>query len=230
MRVRRGLLGGWLVRSFAVFGLCTLCALWLGALSSASPTSRAPASVAKKKSCTELKRHRESLERQLHTSEHAPGGGSKHRQEELKHEIKHVDAELKKDHCKEHLTPPPPAASPPPAATPACSGHLAADPTESEDEDWEDPCTNAPGKITRFTMSSDKGPITNVIAPSGFTCNVPPSQPGGTMTCTASTPVDATTTLKGHLQVGGGTQRCPMTVTVTDTFTDNSSATFKISC
>jgi hypothetical protein len=229
MRVRRGILRRWLVQSVAVFALCALSALWLGTLSSASATSGAHARAAKKKSCTELKRHRESLERQLTANEHAPGGGSKHRQEELKHEIKHLDGELKKDHCKTHVTPPP-APPPPPAATKSCSGTLTADPVEAEEEDYYDPCTNAPGKIAKFTMSSDKGPITNVIAPPGFTCNVPPAQPGGVMTCAAATPVDPATTLKGKLQVGGGVQRCPMTVTVTDTFTDNSSFTFKISC
>jgi hypothetical protein len=140
---------------------------------------------------------------------------------------KHKKHHAKKCHgtCKKKKTPPP---TPPPMQD-ECSGTVA-DGAEG-DEEVIDPCTNPPGKLTKFTVSANKGPVTNSLPPAGFTCNVPPVQSDGTMTCTAGTPVDATTKLHFAIMVSGGVGRCPgLTLTVTDTFASGAPVTFKVSC
>jgi hypothetical protein len=200
--------------------------------------SRAQAGAARNCDVTALVRKRDSLERQL---QHNP---TLKRQAELQPQIRTIDAEIAKikaackkpkkhaakkcqgKSCKKKKTPPPP---PPPPVQPSCSGSVV-DGSEG-DEDVEDPCTNAPGKITKLTVTANKGAVTNSLPPTGFTCNVPPVQLDGTMSCTAATPVDASTKLHFAIQVNGGTGRCPgLTLTVTDTFTSGAPVTFKVSC
>jgi hypothetical protein len=217
---------------FALSGVAALTA------TAGPPVSSPQAGAAKNCDVTALVRKRDSLEGQL---KHNP---SAKRTSELEPQIKALDAEItkikaackkpkkhsaKKCHrtsCTKKKTTPPP--TPPPAQT-SCSGTVTDGP--EGDEDIDDPCANAPGQITKFTVAANKGQVTNSMPPPGFACNVPPAQSDGTMTCTAATPVDASTKIHFAIQVAGGTGRCPgLTLTVTDTFTSGTPVTFKVSC
>jgi hypothetical protein len=95
------------------------------------------------------------------------------------------------------------------------------------DVEEEDPCTNAPGGLERFTVLANLGPITNFIAPTGFACAVHAEE--GTLACAAATPVDASSRLRFVVRVSGA--RCPgLTLTITDYFVGGASYPFKVSC
>jgi hypothetical protein len=139
-----------------------------------------------------------------------------------------TEAKELSDAVKPSTTTPPPNPTPTPTPTPTeCSGTVKNDPMDPKDIDDDDPCTNAPGPITQFTVMADKGPITNFTTPAGFTCSIA----SGTLTCNAATPVDPTTHNIYKVEVSGGTYRCPgLTMTVTDTFTTGATKTFSFSC
>jgi hypothetical protein len=91
----------------------------------------------------------------------------------------------------------------------------------------EDPCTNAPGKLERFTVLANLGPIVNFIAPAGFGCALHPEE--GTLACAATAPVEASSSLHFVLRVSGA--QCPgLTLTITDFFVGGASYPFKVSC
>ena len=95
------------------------------------------------------------------------------------------------------------------------------------DVEEEDPCTNAPGGLERFTVLANVGPITNFIAPAGFGCAVHAEE--GTLACTAATPADAGSRLRFVVRVSGA--QCPgLTLTITDFFVGGASYPFKVSC
>jgi hypothetical protein len=222
-------------------------ALFVAGISGATAGASHPYSHAKNaRNCNvkQLERKLEKLESQLSHS-----SGSKHQSLEshiasIERQIKEIKAACKKHHRRKHgghhkkTTSPPPTSSPPPSSpaptSPPTQVSCTANPPvdgsggNAGDVEDDDPCTNAPGKLEKFTVSASQGPINNYIAPTGFSCSIGPE---GTMTCTAATPVEATTMLHFVIHVNGGTGQCPgLTLTITDFFVGGASTTFKTSC
>jgi hypothetical protein len=179
-------------------------------------TGSQPVALAAKKSCTELRRHLDSLERQLQTNMSAPGGGSARRQHELKTMIKHIEAQLKKQKCppKHHTTPPkttPPNTTPTnttPATEDLCSDEywVNFDPTEEEMYFYFFLCPPPQGYDRQAHSAASGNPITAVklVVPGGraITNTLCPSQlPTGTVSMT-TTSNDTLTCSGGSLPVG----------------------------